>query len=276
MPETFKAILISRDADKKQSVAVTELTDAELMDGDVTVAVECDHGQLQGWAGDHRQGAGGAPLSAGAGHRFRGNGAVVLASGLEGGRQGHAQRLGCRRDAFRRLCRPRPRQGRLAGAAARRVSAQRDAMAIGTAGYTAMLCGDGAGAPRRSAGSRARGRHRRGRRRRLGGDRAAVAGSATTSSPRPGGRQKAAICSDLGAAEIISRDELSAPGQAARQGALGGRRRCGRQPHARQCPVDDVLWRRGRRLRPGRRHGPAGQAWRRSSCAASRCSASIR
>ncbi|AEH86268.1 MULTISPECIES: MDR family oxidoreductase [Mesorhizobium] len=40
MPETFKAILVSRDADKKQSVAVTNLTDADLMDGDVTVAVE--------------------------------------------------------------------------------------------------------------------------------------------------------------------------------------------------------------------------------------------
>jgi len=40
MPETFKAILVSRDADKKQSVAVTELDEADLMDGDVTVAVE--------------------------------------------------------------------------------------------------------------------------------------------------------------------------------------------------------------------------------------------
>ena len=40
MPENFKAILISRDADKKQSVAVTEMTEADLMDGDVTVAVE--------------------------------------------------------------------------------------------------------------------------------------------------------------------------------------------------------------------------------------------
>ena len=36
----FKAILISRDEDKKQSVEVTELTDADLMEGDVTVAVE--------------------------------------------------------------------------------------------------------------------------------------------------------------------------------------------------------------------------------------------
>ena len=40
MPETFKAILISRGEDKRQSVAVTELTDADLMEGDVTVAVE--------------------------------------------------------------------------------------------------------------------------------------------------------------------------------------------------------------------------------------------
>ncbi|MGN6305273.1 MAG: acrylyl-CoA reductase (NADPH) [Mesorhizobium sp.] len=40
MPDTFKAILVSRDEDKKQSVAVTDLTEADLMEGDVTVAVE--------------------------------------------------------------------------------------------------------------------------------------------------------------------------------------------------------------------------------------------
>ena len=40
MSERFKAILISRDEEKRQSVAVTELTEADLMDGDVTVAVE--------------------------------------------------------------------------------------------------------------------------------------------------------------------------------------------------------------------------------------------
>ena len=37
---TFKAILISRDEEKKQSVEVTELKDDDLMEGDVTVAVE--------------------------------------------------------------------------------------------------------------------------------------------------------------------------------------------------------------------------------------------
>jgi len=40
MPDTFKAILVSRDADKNQSVAVTDLTEADLMEGNVTVAVE--------------------------------------------------------------------------------------------------------------------------------------------------------------------------------------------------------------------------------------------
>jgi acrylyl-CoA reductase (NADPH) len=40
MSETFKAILVTRDEEKKQSVAVTELTDSDLMEGDVTVAVE--------------------------------------------------------------------------------------------------------------------------------------------------------------------------------------------------------------------------------------------
>ena len=40
MSESFKAILISRDAEKRQSVAVTEMTEADLMEGDVTVAIE--------------------------------------------------------------------------------------------------------------------------------------------------------------------------------------------------------------------------------------------
>lgn len=40
MTEIFKAILVSRDEEKKQSVAVAELAEADLMEGDVTVAVE--------------------------------------------------------------------------------------------------------------------------------------------------------------------------------------------------------------------------------------------
>jgi acrylyl-CoA reductase (NADPH) len=40
MAERFKAIMISRDADKNQKVEVAEIGEADLMDGDVTVAVE--------------------------------------------------------------------------------------------------------------------------------------------------------------------------------------------------------------------------------------------
>ena len=40
MSDTFKALLISRDEDKKQSVDWAEMTDDQLMEGDVTVAVE--------------------------------------------------------------------------------------------------------------------------------------------------------------------------------------------------------------------------------------------
>lgn len=40
MADTFKAILITRDEDKTQSVAEVDMTEAELMEGNVTVAVE--------------------------------------------------------------------------------------------------------------------------------------------------------------------------------------------------------------------------------------------
>lgn len=40
MSDTFKALLVSRDEDRKQSVDFVELTEADLMEGDVTVAVD--------------------------------------------------------------------------------------------------------------------------------------------------------------------------------------------------------------------------------------------
>lgn len=40
MSDTFKAILVSRDEEKKQSVDIVEMSDDELMDGDVTIAIE--------------------------------------------------------------------------------------------------------------------------------------------------------------------------------------------------------------------------------------------
>ena len=38
MVDTFRALLVTKD-DIRQSVAITELTDADLMEGNVTVAV---------------------------------------------------------------------------------------------------------------------------------------------------------------------------------------------------------------------------------------------
>ena len=40
MSERFRAILVNRDEEKKQSVQVTEIGEADLMDGDVTVSVD--------------------------------------------------------------------------------------------------------------------------------------------------------------------------------------------------------------------------------------------
>lgn len=40
MSETFRAIVVDRDAEKRQSVAIKTLTDADLMDGDVTMRIE--------------------------------------------------------------------------------------------------------------------------------------------------------------------------------------------------------------------------------------------
>ena len=39
MVDTFRALLVTKD-DDRQSVAITELTEADLMEGNVTVAIE--------------------------------------------------------------------------------------------------------------------------------------------------------------------------------------------------------------------------------------------
>ena len=89
-----------------------------------------------------------------------------------------------------------------------------------------------------------------------------------------GRASEAAYLKTLGADEIIDRATLSAPGQAARQGAMGGRGRQRRLDDARQCARADPLRRRGRRLRACRPAWTCPQRSRRSSCAASRSSGS--
>ena len=77
-----------------------------------------------------------------------------------------------------------------------------DAMAVGTAGYTAMLSRHGAGAARHHARSRPGGGDRCRRRRRLGRDRAPVEARLPRHRlDRP--RAESAYLNDLGAAEII-------------------------------------------------------------------------
>jgi acrylyl-CoA reductase (NADPH) len=139
MSERFKAILVSRDEDKNQSVAVTELTEADLMAGDVTVAVEAttvnykDGLAITGRAPVIRR----FPMVPGV--DFAG---TVTASSHAGWKPGDKVVLngwGVGETHY----------GAYAGKA--RVSGDwlvplpdglsaRQAMAIGTAGYTAMLC----------------------------------------------------------------------------------------------------------------------------------------
>ena len=211
MSETFKAILISRDGEKKQSVAITEMTDADLMEGDVTVAVEAttvnykDGLAITGKAPVVRR----WPLIPGI--DFSG---TVISSTHADWKQGDKVILngwGVGETHF--------------GAFAKRARVNgdwlvplpdgmtpHDAMAVGTAGYTAMLC------------VMALERHG------ITPDRGPVVvtgaaggvGSVAISIlsklgyhviASTGRTSENAYLHDLGAAEIISRDELSGPGK---------------------------------------------------------------
>ena len=138
----------------------------------------------------------------------------------------------------------------------------REAMAIGTAGYTAMLAVMALERHGLTPEQRPGGRHRRGRRRRLGRGRAA--GQARLSGhrlDRPAARRPTTSRASARPRSSTAR-ELAGAGQAAGQGALGRRHRLGRLHDARQPAVDDEIWRRGRGLRARRRHGPADAASR--------------
>jgi acrylyl-CoA reductase (NADPH) len=138
MSANFKAILITRDADKKQSVGITELSDDDLMEGDVTVSVEYttvnykDGLAITGKAPVVRRfplvpGVDFAGTVIASSHRDFGVGDKVVLNGWGVGETHHG--------AFARRARVKgdwlvPLPDGLTA---------RDAMAIGTAGYTAML-----------------------------------------------------------------------------------------------------------------------------------------
>ena len=173
MSGNFKAILISRDADKKQSVGITELSEADLMEGDVTVSVEYttvnykDGLAITGKAPVVRR----FPLVPGidfagtvltSSHPDFATGDKVVLNGWGVGETHHG--------AFAR--RARVKGDWLVPLPARADAARRHGDRHRRLHRDAL--GDGAGAPRHRARPRPGGRHRRGRRRRLGGDLAAV------------------------------------------------------------------------------------------------------
>ena len=252
----FKAIVIDK-TEGGQTVRLTDFDEKDLMDGDVTVAVEWstlnykDGLALTGKSPVVRR----FPMIAGidfagtvetSSHPAWKAGDRVILNGWGLGEThlgAFAQKARVKGDWLVRL--------------PEKISA-RDAMAIGTAGYTAMLA---VIALERAGVVPARGP-------------VIVTGAAggvgsvaiailsklgytvIASTGRP---TEADYLKGLGAAEIIERKELTgAPRTLGKERWAGGIDAVGLDD-ARQCAVDDTLWRGGCRLRPCRRHGSADQ-----------------
>jgi alcohol dehydrogenase-like protein len=227
----FKAIVIEK-ADTGQKVSLTEFDDANLMDGDVTVRVEWstinykDGLAVTGKAPVVRRfpmipGIDFAGTVESSSHPDWKIGDHVILNGWGLG-ETHLGAYGERARV----------KGQWLVRLPKGMSA-RDAMAIGTAGYTAMLAV-------------------------MALERHGVApdqGPVLVTGAAGGGR--------LPQGPRCGRDHrprgADRKGTAARQGALGRRHRLGRLDHARQCALDDQIWRRGCGLRPRRRHGSADQ-----------------
>ncbi|MGY4421350.1 hypothetical protein ACVWY2_003799 [Bradyrhizobium sp. JR6.1] len=267
---TFKAIRIDK-ADKGTTAALTQFDDTELMDGDVTVRVEWstlnykDGLALTGKAPVVRR----FPMIAGidfagtveqSSHPDWKAGDKVVCNGWGMGEThlgAYAEKARVKGDWLVRLP-----DG---------ISA-RDAMAVGTAGYTAMLSVlalekhgltpksgpvvvTGAAGGVGSVAIAVMAVEARLPRHRLDG-------------PDVGGRLSQGARCHRG---DRPRRAVGCP-QGACEGALGRRRRQRRVDHARQSAFDDQVWRRHSGLRPGGRHGPAvvGRALHFARCVPSR------
>ena len=269
---TFEAVRVDK-SDTGQTVGLVAMTEADLMAGDVTVRVSHSTVNYKDGLVLSGQSAVVAPLSHGARRSIWPGwsraptipdfdpGDAVLANGYGlsqthfGGYAGKARLTG---DWLVRL-------------PAGLTPAQ--AMAIGTAGYTAMLCvlalerqglapAQGAALVTGAAGG-------------VGSIAVALLAArgwrVIASTGRPA---EAAYLRDLGAAEIIDRAGLSAPGRPLGKERWIARGRQRRFAHARQCPRADRLWRRHRRLRARGRLRSAGDRGCPSSCAGCNCWAS--
>ena len=266
----FKALLLEKD-DAGFRAGLTSLDESRLPgwdQADVLVQPEYSTVNYKDALALTNKAPGGARLAHGARHRRRRHRARKPPPRLAARRPLRAQRLGRGRDALGLPGRTRPAQGRLAGEAARRLHAA-PGHGHRHRGLHRHAVRAGAGAPRPAARRRRRARHRRHRRRRQRGHRAAVAAG----PPRHRGQRQAAgsrLPEGAGCRGGDRPRRIRRRGQAAAEGALGRRGRRAGQPHAGQRAGADTLRRRGGGLRPGAGHGPAGRAWRRSSCAVSR------
>ena len=251
---TFKAIVVDK-GEAGQTVRLTDFDEKDLMDGDVTVAVEWstvnykDGLAVTGKAPVVRR----FPMIAGvdfsgtvesSSHPAWEPGDKVILNGWGLGEThlgAYAQKARVKGDWLVRL--------------PQNISA-REAMAIGTAGYTAMLS---VMALERSGVTPARGPI-------IVTGAAGGVGSVAVAILAKLGYQITASTGRPAEADYLKGARrrrnhrpqgAQRPGAAACQGALGRRRRCGGLDDARQCAFHDTLWRRRCRLWAGRRHGLA-------------------
>ena len=250
--QTFKAIVMKK-TEAGQSVALTDFDEADLMDGDVTVRVEWstlnykDGLALTGKAPVVRR----FPMIAGidfagtveaSSHPDWKPGDKVILNGWGCGEThlgGYAEKARVKGNWLVRLP---------AGMSAR------DAMAIGTAGYTAMLAvmalerygltpASGPVVVTGAAGG-------------VGSVAVAILAKrgfaviASTGRPRGGG-----LSEEAGRRRDHRAEGINLAATATCQGALGRRHQFGGLGDAGQPALDDAIWRRGCGLRAGRRHG---------------------
>src|SRR6185437_7851484 len=101
MADNFRAMLVSKDGDQ-QIVVITELAETDLMDGDVTVALE--HSTVNYKDGlAIRQNTHHPQIPPHPWHRFVRQGVALRGSSLPAWRSRRGERFWSRRDASRRL-----------------------------------------------------------------------------------------------------------------------------------------------------------------------------
>ena len=231
--QRFKALLASK-TEAGSTIAWQELGEADLMEGDVTVRVS--HSTV-----NYKDGlaiTGKAPVVRRwpmvPGIDFAGTVGVLEPCRVQAGRRGRSSTAGaCGETHYGGYAQSGARQGRLAGAEAGGIHGRR-----GDGDRHGRLHGDavrpGAGAARRDARRAARSWSPARPAASAASPSRCWPSSATRSSPRPGGASESRLSQGPRRRRDHRPRRAVGPAAAARQGALGRRRRRGRQPHARQ------------------------------------------